>query len=91
MVDTAINPLLLGGIAVANFVAALLFLRYWFASHDRFFLYLVASFTIEAVNRAVSALVGAPGGESAVHFTVRLAAYVLILLAIWDKNRTPRP
>ena len=91
MDGAAINPLLLGAIAVANLVAALLFLKYWIASRDRFFLYLVASFAIEAVNRAASALVGAPGGESAIHFSVRLAAYVLILLAIWDKNRTPKP
>jgi hypothetical protein len=50
-----------------------------------------ASFAIEAVNRAASALAGVPGDESALHFTVRLLAYMLILLAIWDKNRTPKP
>jgi hypothetical protein len=90
MDSVALDPMLLGAISVANLVAALLFLRYWISSRDRFFLFLVASFSIEAVNRAASALAGAPGGESALHYTVRLVAYVLILLAIWDKNRTPR-
>lgn len=85
------NPLMLGAISAVNLVAALLFLRYWLSSRDRFFLYFAASFAIEAVNRAVSALAGVPGDESALHFTVRLLAYLLILLAIWDKNRTPKP
>ena len=85
------DPLMLGAISAVNLVAALLFLRYWLSSRERFFLYFAASFAIEAVNRAVSALAGVPGDESALHFTVRLLAYLLILLAIWDKNRTPKP
>jgi len=85
------NPLMLGAISAANLAAALLFLRYWLRSRGRFFLYFAASFAIEAVNRAVSALAGVPGDESALHFTVRLLAYLLILLAIWEKNRMPKP
>ncbi len=88
---TNFNLLTLGAISAVDLVAALLFLRYWLSSRDRFFLYFTASFAIEAVNRAASALAGTPGEETALHFTVRLLAYVLILLAIWDKNRTPKP
>lgn len=84
------NTLVLGAIAVADLVAAMLFLRYWLSSRDRFFLFLVASFLIEAVNRTASALSGSPGDESALHFGVRLLAYALILVAIWDKNRAPK-
>jgi hypothetical protein len=85
-----VNTLLLGAISVANLVAALLFLRYWLSSRDRFFLYLVASFAIEAANRTASALSGGPVDESDLQFGVRVVAYLLILVAIWDKNRTPR-
>ena len=86
-----LNAFLLGAISVANLVAGMLFLRYWRSSRDRFFLYLVASFLLEAVNRAASALEPAGRGESAWHYAVRLVAYLLILLAIWEKNRARRP
>jgi len=90
MATLSVNAFLLGAIAVANFVAAMLFLRYWRSSRDRFFLYLVASFLLESVNRTAAALQPATEGESAVHYLVRLASYLLIVLAIWEKNRIRR-
>ena len=90
MATLSVNAFLLGAIAVANFVAAMLFLRYWRSSRDRFFLYLVASFLLESVNRTAAALQSATEGESAVHYLVRLASYLLIVLAIWEKNRIRR-
>ena len=83
---------LLGGIAVGSLVAGLFFLRYWLSTGDRFFLFFSLSFWIQALNRARMATTGSrdeadvPG-----HYLVRLTSYGLILLAIWDKNRPPRP
>lgn len=85
-----LNPFLLGAISIANLVAALLFMRYWRSSRDRFFLYLVASFLLEAINRAATAIEPAIEGEAPAHYVVRLVAYLLILLAIWEKNRARR-
>ena len=81
---------LLGGIAVASFAVGVFFMRYWRSSGDRFFLFFALSFWIEAANRVDMAL-GASWNESTpVHYIVRLVSYALILLAIWDKNRSRR-
>lgn len=81
------NESLLGGVAVACAIAALFFLRYWRSSGDRFFLFLMLSFLIEAGNRVDMALRGAWSEDLPAHYLVRLVSYGLILVAIWDKNR----
>jgi hypothetical protein len=80
--------MLLGAIAALSFVAGLFFLRYWRSTRDRFFLFFMLAFWIEAANRAAMALAGNwSEDESPLHYLVRLASYLLILVAIWDKNR----
>lgn len=79
-----------GAIAVASLVAGLFFFRFWRQSRDKFFLYFALSFWIEAANRlALGLLVGAEE-DGALFYSVRLVAYALILLAIWQKNRPQR-
>jgi hypothetical protein len=81
------NQFLLGGIAVACFAVGLFFLRYWRSSGDRFFLFLMASFWMEAGNRIDMAVTRSWNEDSPVHYLVRLVSYALILIAILDKNR----
>lgn len=88
--EGSMNQFLLGGIAVASFAVGLFFLRYWRSSGDRFFLFLMLSFWIEAVNRVDMALERSWDEDLPVHYLVRLVSYGLILLAIWDKNRKSR-
>jgi hypothetical protein len=85
-----LEPMLLGAIACASFIAALLFWRYWRSSGDRFFLLLGASFLVEALNRVHMALRPATTEGEPITYLVRLLAYGLILVAIWDKNRQGR-
>ena len=80
------NEMLLGGIAVASFVAGLFFLRYWLSTGDRFFLFFMLSFWLEAGNRVDMALTRAWNEDTPLHYLVRLVSYGLILAAIWDKN-----
>lgn len=85
------HELLLGGIAVASFVAGLIFLRYWLSTRDRFFLLFAASFWLEALNRVHMGATASWNEEALpVHYVVRLVSYLLILLAIWLKNRPGR-
>ena len=85
------NHMLLGGIAIGSFIAGLFFLRYWRSTRDRFFLFFMLAFWIEAINRFDMALSNAWNeDDSPVHDLVRLVTYGLILLAIWDKNRPGR-
>ncbi|WP_235538028.1 DUF5985 family protein [Pelomonas sp. Root1217] len=82
-----LNSFLLGGIAALTFVAGLFFLRYWRSTRDRFFLFFMLSFWIEAANRIHMALTPSWNEDTPTHYGVRLLSYGLILLAIWDKNR----
>ena len=82
------NEMLLGAIAALSFVAGLVFLRYWRSTGDRFFLFFMLAFWIEAGNRTAMALARTwTEDDSPVHYLVRLVSYLLILVAIWDKNR----
>jgi hypothetical protein len=88
--DGLVNHFLLGGIAVASFAVGLFFLRYWRSSGDRFFLFLMLSFWIEAANRVDMSVTSSWNEDLPVHYMVRLVSYGLILFAIWDKNRKSR-
>jgi len=84
-----VNQMLTGAIAVASLLVGLFFFRFWRATRDKFFLYFALSFWIEGCNRVALGLLA--GDERApLIYGVRVVAYGLILLAIWQKNR-PRP
>lgn len=78
--------LLAGAIAMASLTIALLFLRFWRASGDRFFLYFALSFAIEGLHRVYAAMRDGGGEDSPLHYLIRLLAYGLILWAILEKN-----
>ncbi len=79
--------LLAGAIAMGSLVIALFFLRFWRSTGDRFFLYFSLSFAIEGAHRVYVSLARVAGEDTPEHYLVRLAAYMLILWAIWEKNR----
>lgn len=86
-----VNALLTGAIAMAALVIALYFLRFWKQTSDRFFLYFAAAFGLEAVHRVLTAADPLHNEEAALYYLLRLASYLLILLAIVGKNRRPPP
>lgn len=83
------NPVtnfLSGAIAFSCVVVALFFLRFWRATRDPFFVYFALSFAIEAVSRAASGMVQL-GDDNPAFYGLRVIAYGLIIVAIWQKNR----
>jgi hypothetical protein len=84
------QAVLLGAIAMGTLVCSLIFLRLWRESSDRFFLFFSLSFLVQAVNRVALSMEPSPNEGSPLHYWVRLLAYVLIIVAIVDKNRVPR-
>lgn len=80
--------LLLGAIAMGTAAIGLFFLRFWRDGRDRLFLWFALSFFLQAVNRIALALSDHPNEGSPWHYSVRLVAYLLIIGAILDKNRT---
>jgi hypothetical protein len=82
--------ILTGAITFASFAVGLFFLRFWKSTQDRFFLYFALSFWIQGMNRIHIWVEGVASEDSAVIYLIRLLAYVMILVAIWEKNREPR-
>jgi hypothetical protein len=76
-----------GGIALGSFAIALFFLRFWRQTDDRFFALFATAFVLFGVNRIVLVVERSHGSEGAGAYGIRLAAFVVILLAIVDKNR----
>jgi uncharacterized membrane protein HdeD (DUF308 family) len=81
------NLILIGAIAMASLIAGLFFLRFWRDTKDSFFLFFAASFLLEAVNRAALGISPDPNEGSPWFYFVRLISFVLILIAIVQKNR----
>lgn len=82
-----LNSVLAGAIVMASLTASLFFLRFWKSTRDRFFLYFAISFTLEAVTRAVIVMTSSQSEDAPTYYLPRLAAYILILIAVLDKNR----
>jgi hypothetical protein len=85
--STALKEFLLGALVMGDVVLALFFLHYWRVTRDRFFLFFTWSFVVGAASRLVLAVhLGNDESEPLVYF-IRLLSYVIILVAIIDKNR----
>jgi peptidoglycan/LPS O-acetylase OafA/YrhL len=80
--------LFLGGmLAMGYLVAALFFLRYWKRTRERLFGAFAIALLLLAIQRALLAADLAIVEDRTWYYVLRLAAFVLILLAIVDKNR----
>lgn len=77
---------LCGMITACNWVAAVIFLRYWRQSHDRFFLFFTFAFLVFGFSRVPRAFLDPASPWALYPFLVRFIAYMSILLAIVDKN-----
>jgi len=82
-----INLMLLGAIAMACFTASLFFLRFWKETKDRFFLFFALSFFFEGVGRTLLGLEHYSSEQEPFFYLFRLLAFIIILIAIIDKNR----
>lgn len=82
----------LSGVLVMGFaVVGLFFLRFWKRTHDSLFLTFGLAFWLLGLVQALLALTDYPVEERSFFYLIRLAAFVLILVAIWRKNREARP
>jgi hypothetical protein len=89
----------LSGFAMATFWASgVFFLKFWKASHDKFFIYFATTCWLLATERLVSLFVhGAFEDISQVEmdnsswvYCIRLLAFIMILIAIFEKNRAAK-
>ncbi len=78
---------LMGAIAMASWIAALFFLRFWRESGDVLFGMFSAAFLLLGLTRLGLSLSHEPTEGQTYLYWTRLAAYLLILAAIANKNR----
>lgn len=87
ILDTEL-ALVSGSIVMGYVVAGLFFLRFWHHTRDRLFLIFALAFLVLGGQRLGLALSAAPVEARTGLYLVRLFAFLMILLAIIDKNRT---
>ena len=86
--DPTVSAFIAAVLATGYLVAALFFLRFWRRANDALFLYFAFAFVLMAVNQALPTLLGVVNEDDAGIFLFRLAAFLLIIFAIWRKNQT---
>ena len=87
MPDERAVILLAGAMVTAYATAALFFVRFWRQSRDRLFALFAAAFVLLGAQRLALALLPEGPTSSVWPYVVRLAAFLLILVAVVDKNR----
>ena len=84
-------PFLSGAVSAGFLIAGLFFLRFWRKSRDELFAAFALAFWLLGLNQALLTFSSVPVEERSWLFLLRLAAFVVILAAIWRKNaRAPR-
>ena len=86
--ENSITLLVAGALSAGYAVAALFFARFWRDTRDRLFGFFAVAFAILAVQRVALALAADQRGLSTTLYGLRLLAFLLILYAIVDKNRS---
>jgi hypothetical protein len=76
-----------GAITLGFLIAGLFFLRFWRKTRDGLFLAFAMSFALLGIGQGVQALANIPQEERSYIYLIRLAAFTLILIAIFRKNR----
>ncbi len=81
----------LAGATVMGFwIAGLFFLRFWKRTNDGLFLAFTLAFWLLGLSQALLSFADVPVEERSPLYLMRLAAFVLILLAVWRKNATAK-
>jgi hypothetical protein len=77
---------LAGAITMGFGICGLFFWRFWLRTKDSLFACFAVAFWLLALGQALLALTGIPVEERSWIYLLRLAAFLLIIFAIWRKN-----
>lgn len=81
----------LGGmIVMAYVVAGLLFLRRWRRFHDPLFICFAVAFWVLGAQAFFLSIRPQDAEGGTIFYIMRLAAFVLIAVGVWQKNREPK-
>lgn len=76
-----------GAVALGFLVCGLFFLRFWRRTREELFLAFSLAFVLLGVGQTAVALSRIPVEEKGALYLIRLAAFAVILFAIYRKNR----
>ena len=79
-----------GIITMGYVVAGLFFAKFWRRSRDPLFAIFAVAFWLLALNQAIVAVLDVPREEQSWAYLLRLAAFILIIVAIIYKNAASR-
>ncbi len=82
------NTFLWGATAMGCWAVGIIFLKSWRHTDDRFFALFAAAFWLLAIHWTALALGGVLDETRHYFHTVRLAAFLVVLIAIVDKNQS---
>jgi hypothetical protein len=82
-----LNDFLAGAIVMGFAVAALMFLKFWKRTREGLFLAFSGSFLLLGITQALLTLGDFQDEERSWLYLLRLAAFLLILFAMWWQNR----
>ena len=82
------TQLVAGALTMGYLVAGLFFLKFWRDVRDRLFLLFAVAFGLLALQRAMLALVADTPEAALPLYGLRLLAFLIIIAAIVDKNRS---
>ncbi len=89
--NTSLWAIAIGGALILAYgVAGLFFLRFWVRTRDRLFAIFATAFWVLMIERLLLVSARSSAEVSPYIYTVRLVAFLLIILAIVDKNRKKR-
>jgi membrane-associated PAP2 superfamily phosphatase len=81
----------LSGMTAAGFlIAALFFFRFWHRTTDSLFAHFGIAFVLFAISQTISLALDMPHDDKTWIYLLRLAAFVLLLVAIVRKNLRPQ-
>ena len=79
-----------GAVVLGLLTSALFFLRFWRRTREGLFLAFAMAFILLGIGQTVLTLANIPTEERGSLYLIRLAAFLLILAAIYRKNRGAR-
>lgn len=81
---------LAGAVALGFLVCALFFLRFWRRTREGLFLSFGLAFVLLGIGQTIITLGSIPTEDRGSIYLIRLAAFLLILVGIYRKNRGAR-
>jgi hypothetical protein len=79
-----------GALIAGYLTVGLFFLRFWKSTRDRLFLLFASAFAVLGLQRLIQSVATVPTEDVTYLYVMRLAAFIIIIIAIIDKNRSSR-